>query len=86
MENDTNITGAGKEKLIDISQIPITTNGFKWTFTSNLLYLFLHIFSLVMPTVMILTFFSFAMDSNFFHWRFIFFFIDVFLSFFNFYF
>ncbi len=77
MENNTNITGIGKEKLVDLNRIPITTNGFKWTFTSNLLYLFLHVFSLIMPTVMILTFFSFAMDSNFFHWRFIFFFIDV---------
>jgi len=30
-----------------------------------------------MPSVMILTFFDFAMDSNFFHWRILFIFIDV---------
>lgn len=65
------------ENDIAIKQIPITTNGFRWTFTSNLLFIFLHVFSLVMPTVMILTFFSFAMDSNFLHWRIIFFFIDI---------
>ncbi|MFW9901902.1 MAG: acyltransferase [Candidatus Thorarchaeota archaeon] len=65
------------ENDIAIKQIPITTNGFRWTFTSNLLFIFLHVFSLVMPTAMILTFFSFAMDSNFLHWRIIFFFIDV---------
>ncbi|MFW9971529.1 MAG: acyltransferase [Candidatus Odinarchaeota archaeon] len=62
---------------IDITKLPITSNGFTWSFTSTLLYLLLHIFSLVMPTVMILTFFSFAMDSNIFHWRILLIFIDV---------
>jgi len=66
-----------KENLIDIKKIPITTNGFKWTFTSSLLYLSLHLLSIVMPSVMILTFFSFAMDSNLFHWRIVLFFIDI---------
>jgi acetyltransferase-like isoleucine patch superfamily enzyme len=61
----------------NVKYIPITTNGFKWTFISNLLYLFLQIFSLLMPSVMILTFFSFAMDSNFFHFRVLLIFIDV---------
>ncbi|MFW9829582.1 MAG: acyltransferase [Candidatus Thorarchaeota archaeon] len=61
----------------NIKYVPITTNVFKWTFTSNLLYLLLHIFSLLMPSVMILTFFSFAMDSNFFHFRVLLIFIDV---------
>ncbi|MFX1567334.1 MAG: acyltransferase [Promethearchaeota archaeon] len=77
MENETFTKESGKDKFRETKRIPITTNGFKWSLTSNLLFLFLHAFSLVMPTVMILTFFSFAMDSNFFHWRFIFFFIDV---------
>jgi len=62
---------------IDITKIPITTNGFKWSFTSSLLYLILHIFSIIMPTVMVLTFFSFAMGSNFFHWRILLIFIDI---------
>jgi carbonic anhydrase/acetyltransferase-like protein (isoleucine patch superfamily) len=61
----------------NLKYIPITTNGFKWTYASNLLYLFLHIFSLLMPSVMILTFFGFAMDSNFFHWRILLIFIDI---------
>ncbi|MFX1501745.1 MAG: acyltransferase, partial [Promethearchaeota archaeon] len=66
-----------KEKLIDITKIPITTNGFRWSLTSNLLYLILHILSLIMPTVMVMTFFNDAMDSNFFHWRILLIFIDV---------
>ncbi|MFX0000824.1 MAG: acyltransferase [Candidatus Hodarchaeota archaeon] len=62
---------------IDITKIPLTTNAFKWTFSASLLYLILHILSIVMPTVMILTFFSFAMDSNLFNWRILLFFIDI---------
>ena len=67
----------GENLPIDIKKIPITTNGFRWTFISSLLYLLLHILSIVMPTVMVLTFFSFAMDSNLFHWRIILIFIDI---------
>ena len=62
---------------IALTKIPITTNGFKWNFASSLIYLILHIFSIIMPTVMVLTFFSFAMDSNFFHFRILFIFIDI---------
>ena len=79
---EENITENHKSEIdnynsIDISKIPITTNGFKWTFTSNLLYLLLHIFSILMPSVMALTFFSFAMASNFFHLRVLLIFIDI---------
>ena len=77
MENEPIKEGNENNISIDITKIPITTNGFKWTFTSTFLYLFLHIFSLIMPTVMILTFFSFAMDSNIFHWRILLIFIDI---------
>lgn len=62
---------------IDISKIPITNNAFKWNFISSFLYLLLHVSSIIMPTVMVLTFFSFAMDLNLFHFRILFIFIDV---------
>ncbi len=75
-DNGISVDKSG-ENSIDIKKIPITTNGFKWTFTSSLLYLLLHLLSFVMPSVMILTFFSFAMDSNLFHWRIVLFFIDI---------
>lgn len=64
-------------KSIDITKIPITTNGFKWSLTSTLLYLLLHVLSIIMPTVMVLTFFRSAMDSNLFHWRILLIFIDI---------
>jgi carbonic anhydrase/acetyltransferase-like protein (isoleucine patch superfamily) len=65
------------DNSIDITKIPITTNAFKWTFSSSLLYLMLHFLTIVMPTVMVLTFFSFAMDSNLFSWRISLIFIDI---------
>lgn len=71
--NDLN----AETQLIDLTKIPITTNAFKWTPIAASLYLLLHTLSMMMPTVMILTFFSFAMDSNFFHWRILLIFIDV---------
>jgi len=61
---------------LDLTQIPITTNAYTMSFSAILLYLLLHALSLIMPTVMVLTFFSFAMDSNLFHWRILLFFID----------
>ncbi|MFX0043663.1 MAG: acyltransferase, partial [Candidatus Hodarchaeota archaeon] len=61
MESDIN--------SIDITKIPITTNVFTWNYIGITLFLILHIFSFMMPSVMILTFYGFAMDSNLFHWR-----------------
>jgi carbonic anhydrase/acetyltransferase-like protein (isoleucine patch superfamily) len=66
------------EESIDLAKIPITTNVFTWNYVAILLYLFLHIFSFLMPSVMILTFFNFALDSNFFHWRILLIGIDIF--------
>ncbi|MFX1419926.1 MAG: acyltransferase [Promethearchaeota archaeon] len=77
MENNKIKTNIGDDIEFNFKNIPITTNGFKWTFTSNLLYLVLHILSILMPSVMILTFFSFAMASNFFHLRVLLIFIDI---------
>lgn len=63
---------------IDITKYPITTNTFTWSLTASFLSIILHILSLLMPTVMILTFFSFAMDSFYFHWRVFIIFVDLF--------
>jgi hypothetical protein len=63
---------------IDITKYPITTNAFTWSLTASFLSIILHILSLLMPTVMILTFFSFAMDSFYFHWRVFIIFVDLF--------
>jgi hypothetical protein len=65
-------------KSTDITTYPITTNTFTWSFTASFLSILLHILSLLMPTVMILTFFSFAMDSFYFHWRVFIVFVDLF--------
>lgn len=64
-------------KSFDITKIPITTNGFRWTLTASFLYLLLHTLSLILPLAMILSFFGFAMDSNVFHYRILLIFIDV---------
>ncbi len=77
MNNNQSKVSAEKSKIINLAKIPITTNGFNWSFTSNILYLCLHILSLTLPTVMVITFFNDAMDSNFFHWRILLIFIDV---------
>lgn len=76
-EKNEDQTYNNENKSIDITKIPITTNGFKWSLTSTLLYLLLHVLSIIMPTVMVLTFFRSAMDSNLFHWRIILIFIDI---------
>jgi len=77
MKNKDSNMNTENLEVIDIRKIPITTNAFTWSCSSILLYLFLHIISLLIPTTMILSFFSFAMDSNFFHWRILLIFIDV---------
>jgi hypothetical protein len=61
----------------DITKYPITTNTFKWSFTASLLSIILHTLSFFIPSVMIMTFFSFAMDYFFFHWRVFIIFLDV---------
>ena len=61
----------------DITKYPITTNTFSWSLTASILSIFLHIFSFFIPSVMIMTFFSFAMDSFFFHWRVFIVFLDI---------
>jgi len=62
---------------VDISQYPITTSAIKYPKLAILLQIILHISSLFMPSVLILTFFQSAMLSNFLHWRILLFFIDI---------
>ena len=62
---------------VDLTKIPITTNVYNWTLLGIIIYMMLHIFSLMIPTVMILTFFKFAMNSRYFHWRVCYIFIDI---------
>lgn len=63
---------------INITQIPITTNSFKWPVSASFLYIVLNIVSLLLPTVMFLTFFDFALDSDVFNLRIILIFLDIF--------
>ncbi len=64
---------------MDITRLPITTNTFTWTPMSTILYLILHILSFLLPSMMILTFYTGALDSNVGNnwWRMLFIFIDV---------
>ncbi|TFF94185.1 MAG: hypothetical protein EU543_01895 [Promethearchaeota archaeon] len=62
---------------VDISQYPITTSAIVYPKLAIILQIMLHIFSLLMPSVLILTFFQSAMLSNFLHWRILLFFIDI---------
>ncbi|MFX1239417.1 MAG: acyltransferase [Promethearchaeota archaeon] len=63
---------------LDISKIPITTNAFRWSFSSSILYIILNIVSLLLPTVMVLTFFDFAMEQDVHNLRILLIFLDVF--------
>ncbi|MHA1805577.1 MAG: hypothetical protein ACTSU4_13755, partial [Promethearchaeota archaeon] len=64
----------GNDLLLNL---PITTGTFAWTPTAIILYIFLHCVSLMMPLVMVLTFFTDALHGNFFHWRIYFIVIDI---------
>ena len=55
-----------KFSLLDL---PITTSTFTWFPAGSILYLLLHALSLIMPMVMIFTFFNIAMDGMLIHWR-----------------
>lgn len=61
----------------EIKNLPVSTGTIKFTPMANFLYIILHIFSMMMPLVMILTFFEFTLLSNFIHWRIYFIMIDV---------
>jgi acetyltransferase-like isoleucine patch superfamily enzyme len=68
-----------KHESIDLKKIPITTNVFSWSPFSIFLYLLLHILSFLIPSLMILTFYTSALRSNVVSnwWRLIFIILDV---------
>ena len=67
MENE--ISNKIKDDKISLLDLPITTSTFTWFPLGYLLYFLLHVLSLMMPLVMILTFFDIAMDGLLIHWR-----------------
>ncbi|MFX1259921.1 MAG: hypothetical protein ACFFAN_18885, partial [Promethearchaeota archaeon] len=71
------INKAENFESIDIKKYPITTNAFTWPRMAIFLYIFLHIFSLMIPSILILTFFSYAMMGNFLHWRILIIMVDI---------
>ena len=52
------------DEALDITKYPITTNVFTWSPASILIYLLLHVLSFLIPSIMILTFYSGALDSD----------------------
>ncbi|TFF96020.1 MAG: hypothetical protein EU547_06870 [Promethearchaeota archaeon] len=79
MTNDTS-SDQQIDKLedVDLSQYPITTGAVVYPKLAILLQIILHCFSLLLPSVFILTFFESAMNSTFFHWRVLILFFDIF--------
>lgn len=76
MENREIKTSMDNIESIDIRKYPITTNAFTWSPLSIFLYVLLNILSFMIPSVMILTFFNNALNSNITAnwWRMLFFF------------
>ncbi len=66
-----------EQDVLDLTQLPITTGTFYWTPTSTILYILLQCLSLMIPLSLILTFFTDALYSNFFHWRIFFIVFDI---------
>jgi carbonic anhydrase/acetyltransferase-like protein (isoleucine patch superfamily) len=68
-----------QREALDITNYPITTNVFQWSPTSIFLNLLLHSLSFLIPSMMILTFYSGALNSDLITnwWRIIFLFLDI---------
>ena len=79
MKNREIKTSMDNIESIDIRKYPITTNAFTWSPLSIFLYVLLNILSFMIPSVMILTFFNSALNSNITAnwWRMLFFFVDI---------
>ncbi len=77
MESKEKIRNIDDFESLDITKLPITTNAFTWPRSAIFLNCFLHIFSFMIPSIFILTFFSYAMMSNFFHWRILILIVDI---------
>jgi hypothetical protein len=76
MENNDE-SQSGLKRNLSIIDLPITTSTFTWVPIGSLLYIILHIISLMMPLVMIMTFFDIAMDGQILHWRLALIWVDV---------
>ena len=79
MMTETKRTQKPDREAMDITKYPITTNVFTWSPASILIYLLLHVLSFLLPSLMILTFYSGALDfdltSNW--WRICLIFLDI---------
>ncbi|TFG09030.1 MAG: hypothetical protein EU539_00530 [Promethearchaeota archaeon] len=66
-------------ETFNISKYPITTNAFSWSKASIILYLSLHVLSLLIPSVLILTFYKSALNEDIIDnwWRILLIFIDI---------
>lgn len=62
---------------INISSLPITTGAIIYPKLATIILFFLHSISLLIPSTMILTFFSISLKYDIFHWRILLLFIDV---------
>ncbi len=78
MESKNKDSNINDVENFDITKYPITTNTFSWTPTAVFLFILLHVLSFLMPSVMILTFYSNALNSNLFNWRMLLIMVDVF--------
>lgn len=80
MENNIKIKNDKNKDIesIDLTKYPITANAFTWSKMGIFLYCLLHILSFMMPSVLILTFYSFAMSGSFNNWwRILIIFVDI---------
>ena len=79
MTTEIEKTQGAHQDTVDITKYPITTNVFTWSNVSILIYLLLHIFSFLIPSLMILTFYSGALDFNLLSnwWRILLIFLDI---------
>ncbi|MHA1294469.1 MAG: acyltransferase [Promethearchaeota archaeon] len=77
MESENEGLNSKNLDTIDITKYPITTNAFTWTPMGVLLFIALNILSLLLPAVMIITFYVHAMNSQLIHWRILIIFIDI---------
>ncbi|TXT60830.1 MAG: hypothetical protein BAJALOKI1v1_1220011 [Promethearchaeota archaeon] len=78
MEHNKKEYGVENLNSVDISNYPITTTAIKFPKLAVFLQILLHCVSLLLPLVFILTFFESAMNSQYFHWRVLILFVDVF--------
>ncbi len=78
MENNKiNISKNENLNLNNISNYPITTGAIIYPKLATLILLILHSVSLMLPSVLIMTYFNFSLYKDFFHWRMLLLFVDI---------